>query len=172
MTNQDLVTAEDKLKLLFEHRPWETEPDEAEWVDAQTKYKCRILRNDQTGTLCGYVEVPEGHKMYGVSYQELEKQYSIPVHGGLTFSGGLGRENVVDGWYFGFDTAHAGDFSPGLAISMIKWASTAGVARYHKGETYRTWDYVVRDVNMLAFCLQGIDGGVDGGVDEGMRHVS
>ena len=48
MTDQDLVPAEEKLKLLFEHRPWETEPDEAEWVDGPTKYKCRILRNEHT----------------------------------------------------------------------------------------------------------------------------
>ena len=154
--NEDLVPAEDKLKLLFEHRPWESEPSYTEWIDARTKYKCRIVRNKHTGTLCGYVGIPRGHKLYEVTYQEFEKQYSIPVHGGLTYSGGI--EDADDGYhYFGFDTAHGGDFCPGLTISMIKWAGTDGVASYHRDETYRTWDYVVRDVNVLAFCLQGIE---------------
>jgi len=154
--SEDLIPAEEKLKLLFEHRPWETEPSYADWVDAQTKYKCRILRNDHTGTLCGYVGVPRGHKMYEVRYQELEKQYSIPVHGGLTYSGGIA--DADDGYhYFGFDTAHGGDFCPVLAVHMLEWAMTEGVVSHYKDETYRTWDYVVRDVNMLAFCLQGID---------------
>jgi len=157
MTDQNLVPAEEKLKLLFEHRPWETEPSYADWIDTQTKYKCRIFRNEHTGTLCGYVGIPRGHKMYEVTYQELEKQYSIPVHGGLTYSGPLGGGSVFDGWYFGFDTAHADDFSPKLAVQMLRWANTEGVVDYHRGETYRTWDYVKAEVNMLAFCLQGIE---------------
>lgn len=155
--NEELVPAENKLKLLLEHRPWETEPNQAEWVDARTNYKCRIVRNEHTGTLCGYAGVPRGHKMYEVAYQELERQYSIPVHGGLTYSGQLCVGSGFDEWYFGFDTAHAGDFSPGLAIVMLRWAHTEGVLGYHKGEKYRTWDYVARDVNVLAYCLQGIE---------------
>jgi len=150
--NQDLVPAEEKLKLLFEHRPWETEPSYAEWVDAQTKYKCRIFRNEHTGTLCGYVGVPEGHKLYGMTYQELEKQYSIPAHGGLTFSGHMGEGSVYH--FFGFDTAHGGDFSPTLAMQMLRWANAEGAFHHYKYEEYRTWDYVVSEVNMLAVCLQ------------------
>lgn len=161
---EDLVPAEDKLKLLFEHRPWESEPSYADWIDESTKYKCRIVRNEHTGTLCGYAGVPRGHKMYGVDYQELEKQYSIPVHGGLTYSGRIG--DADDGYhYFGFDTAHAGDFSPTLVMQMLKWANAEGAFHHYKYETYRTWDYVARDVNVLAFCLQGIE-------ETGGDHVS
>ena len=161
----DLVPAEDKLKLLFEHRPWESEPNEAEWISEATGYKCRIVRNEHTGTLCGYVGVPRGHRVYGMTYQELEVQYSIPVHGGLTFSGPLlDKGSGFDEWYFGFDTAHGGDFSPGMAIVMLRWAHTEGVLGYHKGEKYRTWDYVKADVRVLAYYLQG--------VDKGVHHVS
>jgi hypothetical protein len=162
MTDQDLVPAEEKLKLLFEHRPWETEPSEAEWVDEPTKYKCRIVRNEHTGTLCGYVGIPKGHKLYGMSYQDAEKDFPFHIHGGLTYSGQLGGGNVFDGWYFGFDTAHVDDFSPRLAIQMLRWAKTDGVVNYHKEETYRTWDYVQKHVGRLSAALWLIEK-TDGG---------
>jgi len=162
--SEDLIPAEAKLKLLFEHRPWESEPDDAEWIDKATGYKCRIVRNTHTGTLCGYVGIPRGHRLYGMTYQEAERQYSIPVHGGLTYGGWRFWWGEGDDYhYFGFDTAHAGDFSPGLAISMIKWRASE-VVNACKEEEYRTWDYVQTEVNVLVLCLQGID--------TGMRHVS
>lgn len=150
--NEDLLTAEDKLKLLFPHRPWESEPDEANWVDTDTGYKCRIVRNEVTGTLCGYVGVPKEHRLYGMTYQDAEKNYPFHVHGGLTYSGGM-KEPLDDYHFFGFDTAHVGDLSPKLAVQMLRWAKTDGVAGYHKDETYRTWDYVKGNVQMLAWQL-------------------
>jgi len=162
--NKDLIPAEEKLKLLFEHRPWETEPDDAEWVDGPTKYKCRIVRNEHTGTLCGYVGVPEGHRFYGVSYQEAERDDNdFLVHGGLTYSGELDGE---DGYhFFGFDTAHGGDFSPGLAVSMLKWTGEPDdVREFYKEETYRTFEYVQREVMNLALQLLYCD--------KGGNHVS
>ena len=65
----------------------------------------------------GYVAVPEGHPLYGVSYSEVD----LDIHGGLTFAE---KSSVVhacfdevnieylDGelpngyWVFGFDTMH------------------------------------------------------------------
>jgi hypothetical protein len=164
MTDQDLIPAEEKLKLLFEHRPWESEPDDAEWIDAPTKYKCRIVRNEHTGTLCGYVGVPRGHRMYGMTYQEAERDdNNFHVHGGLTYSGELGEEDGLH--YFGFDTAHGGDFSPGLAVSMLKWTGEPDDVRgFYRGETYRTWGYVEREVDNLALQLLYCD--------KGVHHVS
>ena len=155
MTDQDLITPEDKLKLLFEHRPWESEPDDAEWVDEPTKYKCRIVRNEHTGTLCGYVGIPRGHRMYGMTYQEAERDdNNFHVHGGLTYSGGM-REPFDDYHYFGFDTAHAGDLSPRVVLSMLKWLKEGdGALGFYEGETYRTWDYVRREVKVLALKLK------------------
>lgn len=49
----------------------------------------------------GYVEIPKGHKLYNVHYEDL---YSLEVHGGLTFS-----RMVDDKYWLGFDTAHYGD---------------------------------------------------------------
>ena len=145
---EDLVTPEDKLKLLFPHRPWESEPSYADWDDAQTGYKCRIKRNETTGTLCGYVGVPRGHKLYGMTYQRLEADSTIPVHGGLTFSGAMGEGDVYH--FFGFDTAHAGDLSPGLLMVTMQWYEGGPI----RDETYRTWEYVKNNVQVLASQLK------------------
>ena len=157
MTDQDLVPAEEKLKLLFEHRPWETEPSYADWVDEPTKYKCRILRNDHTGTLCGYVGIPRGHKLYGMSYQDAEKNFPFHIHGGLTYSGELDGEDGLQ--YFGFDTAHGDDFSPKLVVQMLRWANAEGASHHYRHEKYRTFEYVQREVMNLALQLLYFDKG-------------
>ena len=151
--NEDLLTAEDKLKLLFPHRPWESEPDEANWVDVDTGYKCRIVRNEHTGTLCGYVGVPREHRLYGMDCQDAEKNYPFYVHGWLTFSGAMGEGDVYH--YFGFDTAHAGDLSPALVLAMMQWYEGGPI----RDETYRTFEYVKREVDVLAWQLSKFDKG-------------
>lgn len=155
-TTEDLVTPEDKMKLLFPHRPWESEPDDAEWVDADTGYKCRIVRRHRTGVLCGYVGVPKGHVLYGEDYRTAyNADNNFDVHGGLTYSGTMGEGD--DYYYFGFDTAHGGDLLPGLVVQMLKWAYTVGVVDYHKSDTYRTWGYVMDNVQALALQLKNCD---------------
>lgn len=63
----------------------------------------------------GYVAVPESHPWYKVHFTECpikcgedwcghSPETLIEVHGGLTYSG-----LSVEGWVFGFDTAHAWD---------------------------------------------------------------
>ena len=52
----------------------------------------------------GYVDLNEGHVLFGKSYNYLHDNYNIYVHGGLTFS-----ELVNGKWRIGFDTAHMGD---------------------------------------------------------------
>lgn len=58
----------------------------------------------QNRWFCGYVRIPENHKLYGVDYNDLEDILS--VHGGVTFAGAL---DGMDGFYVGFDCAHLGD---------------------------------------------------------------
>ena len=117
------------------------------------------MRNDHTGTLCGYVGVPRGHRLYGMPYQEAEKDDNdFLVHGGLTYSGSI--EDADDGYhYFGFDTAHGGDFSPTLAMQMLRWANAEGAFHHYKYETYRTFEYVQREVMNLALQLLYFDKG-------------
>lgn len=56
-----------------------------------------------------YVEVPKGHKYYGLQYNDID----IDVHGCLTYSQyHLPRQNNGDTWVIGWDYAHFGDYMP------------------------------------------------------------
>lgn len=137
-----MLDAVQKLKLLVQDRPWETEPDNAEWDDEFTGYKCRIWRHPTHLTLCGYVGVPPSHTCYEMSYDEV----NVEAHGGLTY------DEKVDGLkWFGFDTNHAGDFSPGMFIALI--GARGDLPLPMIDETYRTWEYVEQEVTDLALQL-------------------
>jgi len=141
-----MLEAEHKLKLLIQDRPWETEPDHLEWKEATTKYKCEVKRNPMTLALCGYVTVPKKHHFYGLHYDKP----SVSVHGGLTYA---------DKGKFGFDCAHAGDLSPGVLLSIL--AASKDPARYMEAterfDTYRTFDWVVKETEKLARGLHRAD---------------
>lgn len=62
------------------------------------------LTGMSTGWGNGYVALPEGHKYYGVNYDDVP----VDVHYGLTY----GESEEIDGksyWVVGFDCAHLGD---------------------------------------------------------------
>ena len=141
-----MLDAKQKLKLFIQDRPWETEPDNAEWVDPTTKYLCRIWRHPTHLTLNGYVGVPLSHVCYEMGYDEV----NVAIHGGLTY------DEKADGLkWFGFDTNHAGDFSPGLFLMLI--ATDGNLPIDMLGDTYRTWEYVEQEVTDLALQLHRED---------------
>ena len=62
--------------------------------------------------LCGYVELLDGHP-----WRELASwDVSASVHGGVSFAG---RLRSREGYWIGFDCAHAGDAMPTLDGRMI-----------------------------------------------------
>src|SRR5688572_25406873 len=68
-------------KSAWPQGPWHDEPDKVQWIDPVTNLDCLIVRNN-SGALCGYVGVSEGHSLF-------EKEYgvaAVQVHGGLTFA--------------------------------------------------------------------------------------
>jgi hypothetical protein len=69
--------------------------------------RCKVLISP-VGSINGYVAVPKSHSAWGANYDNL----GIDVHGGLTFGqrGNSGLWNDPDLYWFGFDTAHAGDW--------------------------------------------------------------
>ena len=133
-----------KAKLLIEHRPWENEPDVEEWVHKGTGYRCRVMRNESTLALCGYVAVPIGNKLRGMSYQDAE-EVGVHAHGGLTFGDKMdGRK------WFGFDCAHSGDLVPMFHMRrVIEGSNYPDIVK----ETYRTFDWVKQETEKLAYSL-------------------
>jgi len=134
-----MLEASMKMKLFYPVRPWENEPDHAEWVQEISGYKCRISRMEGSGALCGYVGIPKGHKYWGVIYDEGDEELDAiadDVHGGFTYT-----EEGDDGyWYFGFDTTHINDFAPKLVELLIDLGRKD--LPFTDCMNYKTWEFV------------------------------
>ncbi len=156
--------------------PWVSEPDKVQWVDETTGLDCLIHRAP-LGHLCGYVGVAEGHPLFGKDYGQCPQnppcgEYSycghspdstLDVHGGITYASfcqetgdeanGIchvpepGRPERV--WWFGFDCAHSGDCSPGMAQYRVGLAGK-------RGEVYRDRAFVEGEVRRLAAQLAAL----------------
>jgi len=149
----------------------------ARWRDKSTGYDCVILRHPEMGVLNGYVGIPKSHRLYGKSptYEDDDPVDHLYVHGGVTYAdtiatllhhdmkelGAFGEE-----WYFGFDTGHANDIVP-------MWEGTAfgdtnhyiAIISHHKGVdtwTYKDFEYVKKQVELLAHQLWEIDQRIGG----------
>ena len=120
-------------------RPWENEKDHYEWKDECTGYRCEIKRNS-FGSLCGYVEIPDWHCLFGKDYDYANK--FVRVHGGLTYAGDDGNGHKFQ---FGFDCSHYGDLCP----FMLKNRDSRDLANY----TYRDYNYVKKETEQLAIQL-------------------
>lgn len=145
--------------------PWVKEPDNVVFVAHGLQYS--VLRHAEMGHLCGYVALPRNHPLYGLHYDD-EIVGDVSVHGGMTYSGERFEGDPND-WWFGFDCAHAGDLSPGLAsigrrarsspdpaIAQM-WAELDEMERkasFRAWDTYCTVEYVVGQCASLAEQLQ------------------
>jgi hypothetical protein len=141
-----MLEAKHKMKLFFAHRPWEDEPDNAEWVQEPSGYKCRIMRSDVTGALCGYMGIPKEHRFWGFSYDGNDAELqdiSDNVHGGLTYS----AEGDDGWWYFGFDTNHTGDFAPKIVELLLEQGRKN--FNFYDCADYKAWGYVEDEIHWL-----------------------
>jgi hypothetical protein len=135
---------------------WITEPDKAQWQDEETGMACLAVRHPTAGHWCGYVGIPEGHKLFGKAYDDV----GADVHGGLTFSDRCSGNpeghtvcHVVDDgepevFWFGFDCAHLWDISPAREIRE----RLAGFESEPQSR-YRTLPYVKDECHKLAVQL-------------------
>lgn len=117
MTEEKIDWTVDRTE--FPRGPWDEEPDYFFFRHEGTP--CLVVRNSVLGHLCGYAGVYPDHELFGKNYMDLyDGDGTYPeVHGGLTYSDKChppvchvpdpGEQEV---WWFGFDCAHAGDFSP------------------------------------------------------------
>ena len=145
---------------------------EKEWITA-AGFKATVVLSD--GHRCGYVGVPEGHPLHGVSYNEhtpnvrpvgaaepfgkrgilslltadMEHQrldIIFDVHGSLTFSNT--RKDGGALWWFGFDCAHSDDL-PSPEWIAKQSAVMKGLYSHRDGE-HRSLDYCVQECESLA----------------------
>lgn len=140
-------------KTSWSRGEWDREPDKCQFL-TEAGLPGLIVRVP-SGALCGYVGLAEGHKLHGMSYDDVD----VSVHGGLTFSNSCqadadettgichkpseGEPEHV--WWFGFDCAHSGDKLPGY---QSKFFSANG--------RYRNWAYVKNEVESLAKQLKDL----------------
>jgi len=96
---------------------------------ARDKYKgfAYFVVNIRGKHPCGYVAIPQGHKLHGVSW-ERNKLGWLEVHGGVTFAEpnsrwSVGRTLEIDpvgtDWIIGWDYAHYGDYEGGRDFDRI-----------------------------------------------------
>lgn len=91
------------------------------------EFEWNVVQNGM-GCRCGYVKVTEKHPWFGMDYNDVPAD----VHGGLTFGEPdvhCGKGGPDNGFWFGFDCAHAGDRAdPALpGCDRLSWLS--GVVR-------------------------------------------
>lgn len=128
--------------------PWKDEVDYYTWEDDSTEYTC-VIRRDlyATGAWLGYVKVPSTHLLFREAFNSDGTQFLF-VHGGLTYSS-HGEEPLLpldnEGWWFGFDCAHAGDLLP-LCSFIPDHLEDHG--------TYKDIDFVKKECEKLASQLK------------------
>ncbi|MGL5716241.1 MAG: hypothetical protein ACRCX2_24700 [Paraclostridium sp.] len=133
-------------------KPWETEPDFLEFIDESTGYKCFIQRHPELKHLCGYVELPKEHKLYGKDNMDNEEIFNeIDVHGGVTYTNEIRfkQQNYTIDYVVGFDCAHAGDYLP----FFLPW----GMNKIIWNDTYKDIEYVTNECKKLAKKLKELE---------------
>jgi hypothetical protein len=159
MDYQEETLNETETKLeRFGDGEWIDEPDR---IDFEHRgINCLILRNG-FGALCGYCQIPEGHKYHGKDPDNIPYE----VHGGLTFAGAFERIASMDYW-IGFDCNHSQDLTPSvevmkktvekcilrrrqhLEIEMVNILLKANEIK--RPSTYKNIDYVAAECRKLA----------------------
>lgn len=141
---------------------WENEPDSDSFTFTRADLDCRLLRNPEMLTWCGYVRIPDDHPHAGSLWTDADRFYD--VHGGLTWKGPLPQWNEPGNLWFGFDCAHAGDYLPGMTELFMRlqqldsakapsmealMAEEARLPAYLK-PVYRTFEYARQELKNLA----------------------
>ena len=118
--------------------PWEYEPDLYEWT--YRGIECIARRNMQTGSWCGYVDVP-----YSTLVDEFIDQ-TLKVHGGVSYN-----EYILDkdAQRIGFDCTQVGDKMPKLNH----------LANADSGDTYRDLAYVIAECESMVDQILEVTGG-------------
>ena len=103
--------------------PWEAEPDHV--LTEAHGFVIEIRRHSTHKHLNGYIYIKD------TALADYCTD-ALDVHGGWTY-----QTTDRDVHVLGFDCAHAGDFCPGMEV-------------YHKADVYRTIDFVLNELQVVA----------------------
>lgn len=124
---------------------------EQEWT--HVGLSCAVVQAREGQHRCGYVRVPPTHPDFGKGYDDV----NVDVHGGLTFAEVEPCSDHTDGqgWWFGFDCAHAGDgmVDPNYKSSNPEFISIKSLyasSPWRTNEHYWTKEEVAAQCNQLA----------------------
>jgi hypothetical protein len=142
MEKKYLFSGNDKLEK-WGQGEWVDEPDQ---VFAEYKnIKCKLLRHLFLGHFCGYVMLPVDHPWIKLNPFKLD----CYVHGGITY----GRDEG-DGYWLGFDCAHAWDLIPANSKIMedVKEEMKEKFPNFPSSyqESYKNLAFVIAECQNLA----------------------
>ena len=168
---RDARLAELRETVAAAERLCEAEPEAAQHLSALRLAKLHLEATETEGSfMWDYEQYP------CLDYSREDRCPSpeslLRVHGGVTYSGTPKGE---EGWRYGFDTAHSGDYSPGME-AMSRWLDTTspsgpnpyrdphaifdpitGIKHEHgMDEVYRDMSYVKQQTESLAKQLWAI----------------
>ena len=142
----------------IKNKVWENEGKTYGFVDKETGYSCFIYRHPRMGHLCGYVDVPRSHPLYGIDHaNEIFDMITgdIKVHGGISFTGRLISNKFHDylddehDWLIGFDCNHAEDYAPFKPCEESELIELK--------QEYRTAGYAADEVRSLAKQIKALE---------------
>lgn len=146
----------------IKNKVWENEGKAYSFIDEETNYGCYIYRHPRMGHLCGYVDIPADHPLFGIDYRNNIFDMvigNLEVHGGITFTGRL--ENFYNNkelpsyldelhdWLIGFDCNHVNDYAP-----FRPYDDSMLIAFDRE---YRDADYVANECKKLAKQLKALE---------------
>ena len=123
-------------------------------IEINEKYKGYeyLVYATRMGHRCGYVKIPEEHTLYEMDYTDIEDQFDIEVHGGLTFSGFI--TGFIDGtilqercWWIGFDCNHFDDLKDFEIMSHEYKEAYQCIPQFYG--TIKTKEYVENECKKL-----------------------
>ena len=146
----------------IKNRVWENEGKSYPFIDKETNYGCYIYRHPRRGHLCGYVDIPRSHPLYGIDHaNEIFDMITgdIKVHGGISFTGRLNNPynnkelpdyfDDLHDWLIGFDCNHAEDYAPFRPCDESELIELK--------QEYRTAEYVADECKKLAKQLKALE---------------
>lgn len=129
--------------------PWKTEGDEFHFE--AHGLQCYLIRHPQHKTWLGYVAFPDvaqaRSKVLGHSCVPEQDSYGFEVHGGVTFNA---YHHQLHQYALGFDTAHFGDYSPGMDQLFKEHGIPRSRDPIAEGDVYRNKEYMISETTLLA----------------------